>query len=194
MTRQQWRSPQHVRHCEKVLAPVFLWGGDNEAIKAKELEARRQVALMVLPAEATTSAMGSLTSDDDHLSTDDRATPTPVGDSCLSTREEVLAPVLLQSQDKTIQEHGGRSRGVRRLVRPPVRPAAREKPWMWWTCARRDHRPCGGQAATPRPGSRRQRRRRRRSHLSRGTGHAVAGGACSRPAPRTRSSPPSQGW
>jgi hypothetical protein len=28
-------------------------GGDNEAIKAKELEARRQVALMVSPAEAT---------------------------------------------------------------------------------------------------------------------------------------------
>jgi hypothetical protein len=46
-------------------------GGDNEAIKAKEPEVRRQVALTVLPAEATTSAVGSLTSGGDHLSTDD---------------------------------------------------------------------------------------------------------------------------
>jgi hypothetical protein len=46
-------------------------GGDNEAIKAKELEARRQVALMVSLAEATTSATGSLASGGDHLSTDD---------------------------------------------------------------------------------------------------------------------------
>jgi hypothetical protein len=42
-------------------------GGENEAIKAKELEARQQVALMVSPAEATTSATGSLTSGGDHL-------------------------------------------------------------------------------------------------------------------------------
>ena len=51
--------------------PRLPTGGDNEAIKAKELEARRQVALMVPPAEATTSATGSLTSGGDHLSTDD---------------------------------------------------------------------------------------------------------------------------
>jgi hypothetical protein len=44
-------------------------GGDNEAIKAKELEARPQVALVVSPAEATTSALGSLTSGSDHLCT-----------------------------------------------------------------------------------------------------------------------------
>ncbi len=42
-------------------------GGDNEAIKAKELEARRQVALMVSSAKATTSAVGNLTSGGDHL-------------------------------------------------------------------------------------------------------------------------------
>jgi hypothetical protein len=41
--------------------------GDNEAIKAKELEARRQVALVVSPAEATTSASGSLTNGSDSL-------------------------------------------------------------------------------------------------------------------------------
>jgi hypothetical protein len=51
--------------------PRLPTGGDNEAIKAKELEARWQVALMVSPAEATTSATGSLTSGGDHLSTDD---------------------------------------------------------------------------------------------------------------------------
>jgi hypothetical protein len=45
--------------------------GDNEAIKSKEWEARRQVALVVSPAEATTSATGSLTSGGDHLSTND---------------------------------------------------------------------------------------------------------------------------
>jgi hypothetical protein len=45
--------------------------GNNEAIKAKESETQWQVALMVSPAEATTSAMGSLTSGSDHLSADD---------------------------------------------------------------------------------------------------------------------------
>jgi hypothetical protein len=40
-------------------------------------------------------------------------------DGCLSAREEVLAPVLPQSEDKTIQERRRHPRGVRRLVRPP---------------------------------------------------------------------------
>jgi hypothetical protein len=43
-------------HSEEVLAPVLLRGGDNEAVKAKEWEARREVALVVSPTEATTSA------------------------------------------------------------------------------------------------------------------------------------------
>jgi hypothetical protein len=48
------------------------------------------------------------------------ATSAPVGGGCLSTREEVLAPVLLWSGDKTIQERSRRPRGgVRPLVRPP---------------------------------------------------------------------------
>jgi hypothetical protein len=51
--------------------PRLPTGGGNEAIKAKESEARRQVAPVVSPAEATTSAEGSLTSGGDHLSTDD---------------------------------------------------------------------------------------------------------------------------
>jgi hypothetical protein len=56
------------------------------------------VALTVSPAEATTSVVGSLTSDGDHLYTNDsghlrtRAVPANVG--CPSAREEVLAPVL----------------------------------------------------------------------------------------------------
>jgi hypothetical protein len=73
-------------------------GGDNEAIKAKESGARWQVALMVSPAEATTSAVGSLTSGGDHLSTDDsghlRTSVVPANGGHPSAREEVLAPVL----------------------------------------------------------------------------------------------------
>jgi hypothetical protein len=42
-----------------------------------------------------------------------------VGGGCLSTREEVLAPILLQSEDKTIQERDRHPRDVRRLIRPP---------------------------------------------------------------------------
>jgi hypothetical protein len=44
--------------------PRIPSGGGNEAIKTKELEARRQATLMVSPAKATT--------------------PAPVGDGCLS--------------------------------------------------------------------------------------------------------------
>jgi hypothetical protein len=72
--------------------------GDNEAIKAKESEARWQVALTVSPAEATTSAVGSLTSGGDHLSTDDsghlRTSAVPANGGRPSAHEEVLAPVL----------------------------------------------------------------------------------------------------
>jgi hypothetical protein len=73
-------------------------GGDNKVIKAKETEVRRQVTLTVSPVEATTSAVGSLTSGGDHLSTDDsgnlRTSVVPVNGDRPSAREEVLAPVL----------------------------------------------------------------------------------------------------
>jgi hypothetical protein len=72
--------------------------------------------------------------------------------------------------------------------------ATREKPWMWQTCAWRNHHPCGGRTTTPRPRSRRQRRRRHQSHLGQGARHTAADGAYSRPAPRSRSLPPPQGW
>jgi hypothetical protein len=56
------------------------------------------VALTVSPAEATTSAVGSLTSGDDHLSTDDsghlRTSTIPANGGRTSAHEEVFAPVL----------------------------------------------------------------------------------------------------
>jgi hypothetical protein len=178
-------------------------GGDNEAIKAKELEARWQVALIVSPAEATTSTVGSLTSGDDHLSTDNSChlctggLPATAVASARAKRSSL--PSSYGSEDKTIQERDCHPHVVRRLVRPlvgvgTVRSVAREKPWMWRTCARCDRRPCGRRTATPQPSSRRQRRRRHQSHLGQGARHAAADGACSRPAPRSRSSPPLQGW
>jgi hypothetical protein len=169
--------------------------GDNEAIKAKELEARRQVALMVSLAEATTSATGSLTSGGDHLSIDDS------GHLCTGGRR---LPQHARRGPHSCPLAGVRTRPSKNAVvapaaydvlyDPPVRPAAREKPWMWRACARRDRRPCGGWTATPRPSCRRQRRRRHQSHPGQGARHATSNDACSRPTPRSRSSPPPQGW
>jgi hypothetical protein len=75
---------------------------------------------MVSPAEATTSATGSLTSGGDHLSTNDS------GHLCTGgrrlpqhTRRGPRSCPHCGSEDKTIQEHGRRPCGVRRLVRPP---------------------------------------------------------------------------
>jgi hypothetical protein len=168
-------------------------GGNNEAIKAKELEARRQVVLVVSPAEATTSAVGSLTSGGDHLSTNDsghlHASGLPTMAAAPTAHEEVLAPALLWSEDKTIQERGRHLHGVRRLVRPPgvaseqcateaVDLRTARLSLVRWTnsCA-----PLGGG-------------RRHQSHPSQGARHAAADGARSWPDPRSRSSPPLQGW
>jgi hypothetical protein len=63
------RPPLHRRLASSGNHPSMC--ADNEAIKAKEPEVRRQVALTVSPTKATTSAVGSLTSGDDHLSTND---------------------------------------------------------------------------------------------------------------------------
>jgi hypothetical protein len=136
-------------------------GGDNEAIKAKELEAQRQVALMVSPVEATTSAVDSLTSGGDHLSADDSSHPRTSGlpamraDAAHAKRSSLLSPPM-GVRTRPSKNAAAIPHGVRCLVRPPdgggtVRPAARKKPWMWQTCARRDRRPCGGRTATPRP-------------------------------------------
>jgi hypothetical protein len=175
--------------------PRLPTGGDNEAIKAKELEAQWQVALMVSPAEATTSAMGSLTSGGDHLSTNDS------GHLCTGGR---WLPQHVRRGPRSRPPTGVRTRPSKNAVAAPVaydvlydpavRPAAREKTWMWRTCARRGRRPCGGRIAMPRPSSRRQSQRRHQSHPGQGARHAVADGVRSRPTPRSRSSPPPQGW
>jgi hypothetical protein len=85
-------------------------GGDNEAIKAKESEARRQVALMVSPAEASTSVVGSLTSGGDHLSTDDsghlRTGGLPATAAASARAKRSSLPSSYGSEDKTIQERG----------------------------------------------------------------------------------------
>jgi hypothetical protein len=170
-------------------------GGDNEAIKAKEWEARRQVALVVSLVEATTSAAGSLTSGGDHLSTDDSGHLCTCG---LPATAAVLARVERSSplssyggEDKTIQERDRHLRGVRRLVRPPGRRRS-SAPRMRQTYARHDRRPCGGLTAAPRlaaaggvGGGGRRRWRQRQSHPRQGARHAAADGACCRPAPHS---------
>jgi hypothetical protein len=162
------------------------------------------VALTVSPAEATTSAVGSLTSGGDHLSTDDsghlRTGGLPATAAASARAKRSSLPSSHGSEDKTIQERDRHPpRRTTSCTTPPgdvgaVRPAAQETPWMWRTYAWRDRRPYGGRTATPRPSDRRQRWRRRQSHLGQGARHADADGACSRPAPRSRSSPPPQGW
>jgi hypothetical protein len=72
----------------------------------------------------------------------------------LTTHEEVLAPALLRSEDKT-KNAAATSMAYDVLCDPPdsvetVRPAAREMPRMRRTYARRDRRPCGGRTSTPR--------------------------------------------
>jgi hypothetical protein len=167
---------------------------------------------VVSPAEATTSAVGSLTSGGDHLSTDDSDhlctgggdhlytgdLPAMMAASARAKRSSL--PSSYGSEDKTIQERGRHPHSVRRLVRPP----GRRRSSADWRCGE-SHR-CGGPAhgATiaravdrqPRPdqSSRRQRRRRHQIHLGQGARHAAADGAYGRLAPRSRSSPPPQGW
>jgi hypothetical protein len=140
------------------------------------------VALTVSPAEATTSAVGSLTSNGDHLSIDDsdylRTSAVPANGSRPSTREEVLAPVLTAGvRTRPSKNAAAAPTAYDVLYDPLVRPVTWEKPWVWPTCARHDCRPCGGRTATPRPSGRRQRRRRHQSHPGRGARHAAADGA-----------------
>jgi hypothetical protein len=144
-------------------SPPSSYGGDNEAIKAKEPEVRRRVALTVSPAEATTSAVGSLTSGGDHLSTDDsghlRTSAVPANGGRPSARKEVLAPVLAAGvRTRPSKNAAAAPTAYDILYNLPGRASTREKPWVWPTCARHDRRPCGGRTATPHPNDRRQRR------------------------------------
>jgi hypothetical protein len=117
------------------------------------------VALTVSSAEATASVGGSLTYGDHHLSTDDnghlRANATPANGGRPSAHWQVLTPVLATGARTRLSQNTNTALAAYDvLCDPPVRPAAREEPWTWPTCARRDCRPCGGRIATPRPGSR----------------------------------------
>jgi hypothetical protein len=110
--------------------PRLSTGGDNEANKAKKSEARRQVALMVSPAEATTSVVGSLTSGGDHLSADDsghlRTSAVPANGGRPSAREEVLAPVLTAGvRTRPSKNAVAAPAAYDVLYRPSVRPPAR---------------------------------------------------------------------
>jgi hypothetical protein len=104
------------------------------------------VAPVVSPAEATTSAVGSLTSGGDHLSTDDSGNlctgglPVMMAASARAKRSSL--PSSYGSEDKTIQECGHHPHGIRRLVRPPPPRAASEQ------CGRQHGRSrgCGGPA------------------------------------------------
>jgi hypothetical protein len=140
------------------------------------------VALTVSPAEATTFAVGSLTSGGDHLSTDDsghlRTSAVLANGGRPSAREEVLAPVLTAGVRTRPSKNAATAPAEYDvLYDPPVRSAAREKPWVWPIRPRRDRRPCGGRTATSHPSGRRQRWRRHQSHLGRGARHAAADGA-----------------
>jgi hypothetical protein len=117
------------------------------------------VALTVSSAEATTSAVGSLTCGGHHLSTDDsghlRTNAAPANGGHPSAHKEVLTPVLATGvRARPSRDVDTTLRRTMSCMIPPVRPAAREGPWTWPTYARRDRRPCDGRTATPRPGSR----------------------------------------
>jgi hypothetical protein len=75
-----------------------LTGDENQPLKPKSRRSGAQVALMVSPAEATTAAVGSLTSDSHHFSTGDsshlRTARPSTGwrtDSCTLTRQQQFA-------------------------------------------------------------------------------------------------------
>jgi hypothetical protein len=169
-------------------------GGDNEAIKAKKSGTRRQEALMVSLAEATTSAAGSLTSGGDHLSTDDsdnlctgqrrlpqhaRRGPRSCSLIAVRTRPSKNAVATLAAYDVLYDPQCGRWAGEAVDVADPR--TARPSPVRWTD-----------------------------SHaLAKAAGGSVGGGAkaiqpkgpdtlqltpCGQLAPRSRGSPPPQGW
>jgi hypothetical protein len=94
------------------------------------------VALTISPAEATTSTVGSLTSGGDHLSTDGsghlRTSAIPTNGGRPSASDEVLTPVLTAGvRTRPSKNAVAAPTAYDVLYDPPVRPAAREKPWVW---------------------------------------------------------------
>jgi hypothetical protein len=106
---------------------------------------------VVSPAEATTSAAGSLTSDSDHLSTNDSGHlctgGLPATVAALARAKRSLPPSSSKNEAATSTTYD--------VLYDPlggvgaVRPAAQGAPWMRQICARRDRRPCDGHTATP---------------------------------------------
>jgi hypothetical protein len=130
-------------------------GGNSEAIKAKEPKDWQHVALTVSPAEATTSAVGSLTSESDHIS------PTGGGQRLHQcARRDLRSHPRCGSEGKTIKNVVAAPAAYDVLYSLPVQLEEQEKSWMWPTRAQHHHRPCGGRAFTLRPSGRMQRRRR----------------------------------
>jgi hypothetical protein len=145
--------------------------GRGQAIKAKELEVRPQVAPTVSLAETASSGYHHLSTDDSgHL----RAGATPTNGGRPSLHRQIPTQVLADGPaPASVRRHraGVRTRQSKNtnaalvaydvLDDPPVQSAAREGSQTCPTCARRDSRPCGGRTATPGPSGRRQRQRRR---------------------------------
>jgi hypothetical protein len=117
------------------------------------------VALTVSSAEATTSAVGSLTCGGHHLSIDDRdhlrTNAAPANGGRPSAHKEVLTPVLAAGvRTRPSRDADTAPAAYDVLYDPPVWAAAQEGPWTWPTYAPHERRPCVGQTVTPRPGSR----------------------------------------
>jgi hypothetical protein len=117
------------------------------------------VALVVSPAEATTSAAGSLTSGGDYLSTDDsshlRTGGLPATAAASPRTKRSSLPPSYGVRTRPSKNAAATPMAYDVLYDPPhdvrtVRPVARETPRMWQTCTRRNHRPCGRRTATPR--------------------------------------------
>jgi hypothetical protein len=171
-------------------SPPSLYGGRQQAIKAREPEVWQQVALTVSPAEATTSAVGSLTSGGGHVSTNDsghlRTSIVLANGGRTSAHEEVFAPVLTTGVRTRPSKNVAPTRTAYDVLYDlPVRLVPQEKPWVWLARAWRDRRPCGGRAATLRPNGRRRHRRRHQSRSGQGARHAAADSATvdERPSP-----------
>jgi hypothetical protein len=116
-----------------------------------------------------------------------------------SARAERSSPLSsCGSEDKTIQERGRHLHGIRRLVQPPggietAWPAARDATGAADLRTARPSPVRWTDSHTPLDGGR-QRWKRHQSHPGQGARHAAADGAYSRPTPRSRGSPPLQGW
>jgi hypothetical protein len=144
-----------MRHYDEVLALVLLRGATTRPLKPKSgrlggrwcwwSHQRRQPPLQraASPAAATTSA------------------PTTAATSALVAYQRRRPPQRVQEGPRPRPPTGVRTRPSKNAAATAsaydplgdvraVRPAAQGAPRMRQTCARRDHRPCGGRTAAPR--------------------------------------------